>query len=130
MRLGDILEIIGAAALTVVAYLVWGLPAGLAGVGVTLVYEGQCLGHISLPSIMQVLGETRYRRVMALEGQLGEWPANRPARGTSKAALQAEAKWLEESILFQRKLDLDVSGLLTELERAREALRRYDEPQS
>jgi hypothetical protein len=127
MRLGDILEIIGAAALTVVAYLTWGIPAGLAVAGVTLVYEGQCLGHVPLPGIMQVLGETRYRRVAALEAQLGQWPTNRPARGTSKAALHAEEQWLVASILFQRRLDIDVSGLLTELERAREALRRYNE---
>jgi hypothetical protein len=128
VRLGDLLEIIGAAGLAVAAYLVWGIPAGLGVVGIALVYEGQCFGHVSLPSAFQVFGETRYRRVAALEQQLGAWPGNRPPRGTSKAALQAEADWLEASILFQRKLDREVGGLLTELERAREALRRYDEP--
>lgn len=126
MRLGDILEIIGAAALTVVAYLVWGIPAGLAVVGITLVYLAQCYGHVSLPGIMQVLGETRYRRVVALEELIGPWPGHRPSPGEDEKSLRAEAEWLEAAAIFRHRLDLDTDALRAELAKARQALKRFD----
>lgn len=127
VRLGDLLEIIGIAGLAVAAYLAAGLDAGLGVAAVGLVYEGQCYGHISLPGLMQVLGETRYRRIAALEEMLGQWPGARPAAGESEKALRDEVAWLEAAIIFRHRLDLDVDALRAELAKARQALRRFDE---
>jgi len=127
VRLGDLLEIIGAIGLAVAAYLVWGLPAGLGVVGIALVYEGQCYGHIPLPGVMQVLGETRHRRVAALEELVGPWPGHRPSPGEDEKSLRAEAAWLEAAAIFRHRLNLDTDTLRAELTKTRQALRRFDE---
>lgn len=119
MKLGDLLELIGIAGLAAAGYLVWGVPAGLGVAGLGVVYVAQCTGHIPVPNIMQVLGETRYRRVAALEQQLSAWPSVRPARGGGENALRAEVAWLSESIAFHRRLGLDPTALASELQAVR-----------
>ena len=126
MRLGDALELVGIAGLAVAAYLAAGIAAGLGVAAIGLVYEGQCYGHISLPGLMEVLGETRDRRIAALEAQVGVWPGKRPPSGDSESALRAEALWLEDSVRFQNRLGIEVGGLLTELQRTREAVKRIE----
>lgn len=49
MRLGDLLEIVGIAALAVAAYLAAGVAAGLAVLAAGVIYLAQCYGHIPLP---------------------------------------------------------------------------------
>lgn len=51
MTTGDVLEILGAACLTVAASLLAGLVAALIVLGVTLVYEGQCHGATPFPQL-------------------------------------------------------------------------------
>ena len=62
MRVGDLLELLAGACLSVGAILIGGIGVGLIVGGVCLAWEGQCFGSTPLPRISRERGRWRLRR--------------------------------------------------------------------